>query len=282
MTINSLQRCKPLLGTFVEVSLQGNCSEQALLNYSELAFDELTRIHGLLSFHDKDSELSQVNIKLIAQPNEATKISTELSDILSLAQSLFTFSRGLYDLTIAPSLVFNEQLPNHLSLSEKAYGNFANLKFDNNIISTTKPLCLDLGGIAKGYAVDQAVKKLPPELEISINAGGDLYQNNWQENSVAVRYAKQYFAKRNIPMLNSALATSGNYYRNGKSAFIEPITKEQKKLHGCISVFAPSVMLADALTKIVLFMPKHECRTILELYNAQAFKISRFGFIKRF
>jgi len=282
MSINSLQRCKPLLGTFVEVALQGDCSEQALLSYSELAFDELRRIHCLMSFHDSDSELSQLNRKLITQPNKAIKISTELNDVLSLAQSLFIFSGGVYDLTIASSLVINEQLPNHLSLSEKPYGNFADLSFDNNFIRATKPLCLDLGGIAKGYAVDQAVKKLPPELEISINAGGDLYQNNWQESSVAVRFAKQYFAKRNIPMLNSALATSGNYYRNGKSAFIEPTTKEQKKLHGCISVFAPSVMLADALTKIVLFMPKQESRTILELYNAQALKISRFGFIKRF
>lgn len=280
MNVNSLQRCKPLLGTFVEVSLQGKCSEQALLDYSECAFDEIARIHHLFSFHESGSELSKINTKLLTQPNTKIEIGKELVDILSLAQSLFVHSNGQYDLTIASSLVLDGQLPNHLNLNNQTYGKFSDINIGKNTISSSKPLCLDLGGIAKGYAVDQAVNKLPQELDISINAGGDLYQNNWQGKQVQVKFGKRSSATRNTLMRHQALATSGNYYRYGKSAIIEPFSQKQKKIHGCISVFASSVMLADALTKLVLLMPRQECKSILELYQVHAFKINRFGLIK--
>ena len=57
----SIQRCKPILGTYVEVSLTGRVPESELIQISEDLFKELERIHNLMSFHDEGSELSLIN-----------------------------------------------------------------------------------------------------------------------------------------------------------------------------------------------------------------------------
>jgi thiamine biosynthesis lipoprotein ApbE len=91
---------------------------------------------------------------------------------------------------------------------------------------------------------------------------------------------KKTSAKKRVIMRDAALATSGNYHQGNQSAFINPITNQQHKFKGSISVFAPSVMIADALTKVVLLTPKHSIKSILKCFDAQAIKINRFGFSK--
>ena len=280
MKLNTLQRCKPLLGTFIEISLQGNYSEQALIDYSEDAFTELKRLHNSLSFHESNSDLTRLNVKLLQQFTENIHLTEELSEILSLAQSLYHLSGGYFDLTIAPSLIFSEQLPNHLGITPKEFGNFSNITIENNSLRANKPLCIDLGGIAKGYAVDRAMTKIPTNCIASINAGGDLYHNHWQGECVDIKYGKKTSAKKSYLMRNAALASSGNYLQDNQSAFINPTTHQQHKFKGSISVFASSVMIADALTKVVLFTPKHSIKSILKFFDAQAIKINRFGFSK--
>jgi thiamine biosynthesis lipoprotein len=280
MKLNVLQRCKPLLGTFIEISLQGDHSQQALIDYSEEAFTELKRLHNKLSFHEADSDLTRLNLKLLQQFPDKIHLTEELSDLLALGQSMYHLSGGYFDLTIAPNLIFSEQLPNHLGISPKEYGNFSNVTIENNSLRSNKPLCIDLGGIAKGYAVDKAMAKIPTDCIASINAGGDLYHNHWQGESVDIKYGEKTSAKKRVMMRDAALATSGNYLQGNQSAFINPITNQQHKFKGSISVFAPSVMIADALTKVVLLTPKHSIKSILKCFDAQAIKINRFGFSK--
>ena len=278
MKLNSLQRCKPLLGTYVELSLQGRYSQQALLNFSEDAFRELQQLHDKLSFHNANSDLSQLNTKLLDQNSGAIALTKELKEILIIGQSMHSLSEGFYDLTIAPHLVLSQQLPNHLGMSHQNYGNFSHISIADNTLHTTKPVCIDLGGIAKGYAVDQAITKIPKDCTVSINAGGDLYHSHWQGEFVEIKYGKRIFAKKRIKMKNSALATSANYFQGNQSAFINPKTNQQRTIKGSISVFASSVMIADALTKVVLLTPKNKIISILKSFDAQAIKINRLGF----
>ena len=58
---NHIKRCKPLLGTYVEVSVSSESDDNALLDITEYVFSEIQRIENLMSFHNPDSELSYVN-----------------------------------------------------------------------------------------------------------------------------------------------------------------------------------------------------------------------------
>ena len=63
MTLRSdieLRRCRPLLGTFVEIAAYGK-DRQRVGRAIEAAFDAVARVHRLMSFHDPDSDVSRMN-----------------------------------------------------------------------------------------------------------------------------------------------------------------------------------------------------------------------------
>ncbi|MDO7086654.1 FAD:protein FMN transferase [Pseudocolwellia sp. AS88] len=294
MKINTLERCKTLLGTFVEIELKGAVDDDELIALSNSLFDEIERIHNLFSFHSELSEISALNRQALDLANRAEDdekpltltVSEDLNKVLSLALQLNQFTRGLYDITVAPSLILNEQLPNHLALTlvnrhcTLSLGNSCHITCKDGEVTITKPLCIDLGGIAKGYAVDCALKKVPEHIFCRINAGGDLAINQWKNEEVAVKYNKRGSALRTVKMQNRALATSGNYLRDKKSAFVNPLTGKHIKFKGSMSVFSADVMLSDALTKAMILSSRAQRRQLAKYYNAQAIKINRLGFVK--
>ncbi len=294
MKTNTLERCKTLLGTFVEIELKGAVDDDELIALSNSLFDEIERIHNLFSFHSELSEVSALNRQALDLANRAEgdntpltlTVSDDLNKVLSLALELSQFTRGLYDVTVAPSLILNEQLPNHLALTlvnrhcTLSLGNSSHITCKDGEVTITKPLCIDLGGIAKGYAVDCALKKVPEHIFCRINAGGDLAINQWKNEEVAIKYNKRGSALRTVKMQNRALATSGNYLRDKKSAFVNPLTGKHIKFKGSMSVFSADVMLSDALTKAMILSSRAQRRQLAKYYNAQAIKINRLGFVK--
>ncbi len=294
MKTNTLERCKTLLGTFVEIELKGAVDDDELIALSNSLFDEIERIHNLFSFHSELSEISALNRQALDLANRVEDdknsltltVSEDLNKVLSLALQLNQFTRGLYDITVAPSLILNDQLPNHLALTlvnrhcTLSLGNSSHITCKDGEVTITKPLCIDLGGIAKGYAVDCALKKVPEHIFCRINAGGDLAINQWKNEEVAVKYNKRGSALRTVKMQNRALATSGNYLRDKKSAFVNPLTGKHIKFKGSMSVFSADVMLSDALTKAMILSSRAQRRQLAKYYNAQAIKINRLGFVK--
>lgn len=282
----SIKRCRPLLGTFVEVNLTAKTSEKALIHWSNIAFDEIERIHQTLSFHQLDSELSALNIALITAPNAQFTMSADLQNVVTFAQQVFEQSNGYYDISIAAPLVASKHLPAHLfadkaALLEQQFGCFADVNLEGNLISSAKPIFFDLGGIAKGYAVDQAISLLPKEITGSINAGGDMRVINWQKQTVEIKYSQRNSALKKLPMLNTALASSGSYYQENGSQYFDPKTKCYVKVNGSTSVFADSAMVADALTKIIVLMDRKDAEKVLNHFNAKGISINRFGFSRR-
>ncbi len=282
----SIKRCRPLLGTFVEVNLTAKMSEKALIHWSNMAFDEIERIHQTLSFHKLDSELSALNIALITAPNARFTMSADLQNVVTFAQQVFEHSNGYYDISIAAPLVASKHLPAHLftdkaALLEQQFGCFADVNLEGNLISSAKPIFFDLGGIAKGYAVDQAIYLLPKEITGSINAGGDMRVINWQKQKVEIKYSQRNSALKKLPMLNTALASSGSYYQENGSQYFDPKTKCYVKVNGSTSVFADRAMVADALTKVIVLMNRKDAEKVLNHFNAKGISINRFGFSRR-
>lgn len=278
-----IKRCRPLLGTFIEINLIGKLSEKELIHWSTLAFDEIERIHRALSFHQLDSELSTLNKALITEPNSPVLLSADLRTVIIFANKLFEKSSGYYDISIAAPLVAAKHLPDHLfdnrsPISLQTCGNFSDISLIDGYISSAKPVLFDLGGIAKGYAVDQAIALLPEGVTGSINAGGDMRVINWQKQSVEIKYSQRSSALKKLPMLNTALASSGSYYQGDGSQYFNPKTQRYVNISGSTSVFASSAMVADALTKVAVLMNRKDAKELLNNFNAKAICINRFGF----
>ena len=245
--MNSISRCKPLLGTYVRLTLTADAARDTLLAMSVRAFARIQRVERLMSFHDPDSELSRLNRLAHRQP---CPVSPETEAVLRQAQRLSRASHGLFDISIAPALIRQGLLPAIDADIDKS-ADWRDLRLENGRVSFAKKMLIDLGGIAKGYAVDQAMSVLSDDIDAVINAGGDIRMNRWQDKTVSIRYAASSHEQTvETPMRAAAIASSAGYYLNGKSAIIAPGQRQAPASPCVYSVFASNCMLADALTKI--------------------------------
>ena len=278
---NIIKRCKPLLGTYIQVEVKGQVNDKFLIEITNKIFSYLEKIQQLMSFHDKDSELTYINNHAY---KETCQISTELAFVLNHALELSKLTMGAYDVTIAPLLSKAGILPKIKDRQIDQDANWQDITLNHHKISFNKKLYIDLGGIAKGYAVDYAFEKIDSlikeyNLQVIINAGGDIKMNKWQDEEIAIKFPNLQSNKIfTLPMQNKAIATSANYYMQDSpenSAIISAISKEFIKNKYSVSIFAENCMIADSLTKIV-FLQKNITQ-ILAHYQSQSLIIDQQG-----
>jgi len=241
---NVLQRCKPLLGTYVEISVQGNSSDEQLIAQSQRAFQAIEDVQSAMSFHDPSSELSRLNL---AQTGQPIALSCAMTTVLQQANTLYEYSDGLFDLSVAAELIGRQALPSHAQTN--LTGRWHDIELNHDVVIKHRPLMLDLGGIAKGFAVDQAINSIDPDFSAVVNAGGDLRMTDWQGAPVLIR-TDQNQSMQEVTMQAAALASSGDYFTEHGSVIIDPHTSQAATNNKQVSVFAPTCMLADALTKL--------------------------------
>jgi thiamine biosynthesis lipoprotein len=150
------------------------------------------------------------------------------------------------------------------------------------LVRKTSAAWIDLGGIAKGYAVDLAISTLQRHGVTSacVNAGGDLRVFGPDAWPVAVRAPRAPSTTgRQLSLRNAALATSGNYFSAKQfreqmmvSPLIDGRNGRAVMERQSVSVHARSCALADALTKVVMASGdvRHHC---VAAFNATAFII---------
>jgi thiamine biosynthesis lipoprotein len=141
-----------------------------------------------------------------------------------------------------------------------------------------KRLCLDLGGIAKGFAVDRAIDALE-QYRISsavVNAGGDMRVLGQHPEAVYIR--DPHDPKTMIhagELSDGAIATSGIYFSkdlsidHNASALVDPWQHQSVMATNSFSVLASTCMLADGLTK-VLAVGRNPTATYFTEFKAQA------------
>jgi thiamine biosynthesis lipoprotein len=249
--VNALCQCRPLLGTYVEITIRGDAPDEDLLTRSLSAFEEIERIQSLLSFHDPLSELTRIN-------RDAHKRSVEISPdterVLAFALELCRVSGGAFDPSVAPELMRLGLLPEHGKPPTEP-GNWQSIHLTATSLAFSRPLLLDLGGIAKGYAVDRALAVIGPDYDATVNAGGDLAMSCWEARTVEIRTPGSGGRSTvRVPMERSSIATSADYYLDHGHAIIDPQTRRPFAGKLSASVFAPTCMVADALTKVAVLM----------------------------
>ena len=144
---------------------------------------------------------------------------------------------------------------------------------------------IDLGGIAKGFAVDRAVEALHRcgITDGLVNAGGDLRVFGPRSHLIDIRNPRQ--PERTlfrVALANGALASSAGRFNPMRSrealasAVIDPATAMPAQPVSGATVCAPSCMLADALTKVVM-NASEAAGTVLEHYGADALFVTSRG-----
>jgi len=274
---NNVRRCRPLLGTFVEIAAAG-LDDAALACAVDKAFAAIGRIGSLMSVHDEASELSRVNAGAFLRP---AKVSEETFHVLERGLDIARASEGAFDFTIAPILAGWGLLPAHLR--RRSHGNWRDVVLQRGQrVRFARPLAIDLGGIAKGFAVDAAIASLRAS-KVSfalVNAGGDLRVFGSDESRIHLRHPVSAQPIANpISLRNAALATSSPCFTRQpwRGRIISHLinTRERHAITKSLSVSvrANECWLADALTKVVLNAPALAER-ILEQHHSEAFVLT--------
>lgn len=267
------RRARPLLGTIVEVKADGPPATV------EAAFAEIQRIQQQMSYHDPQSELSQLNRQAA---KEWVAVSHDVMAVLKAALTLAAQTSGIFDPTVAArltSLGFLPKVPGSPIANRLATWRDIEINDANRSIRFHRSLRIDLGGIAKGYAVDAAIQRLKNEgvAEGAVNAGGDLRVFGRKVQAIAIRHPENVGTIiASIPLQEAALATSaGTFKRRNRggteiTALLDGRDRRPLSVSTSVSVIAPNTMDADALTKVALALgPAAE--NILSQYRATAF-----------
>ena len=257
---NNVRRARPLLGTLVEIEV-GGLGESAAHRVIGEAFAVIEEVQRRMSYHDAESVLSEIN-------REAAERAVEVDDwtfeVLSAAAEMHRVSGGVFDVTVAPHLEALGFLPKPADWKPaQRWASFADVELlpGNRVRFHRADVRIDLGGIAKGFAVDRAVEALRRAGAQCglVNAGGDLRAFGDRPQRIAVRHPENpqemHFALR---LKNAALATSAHYFAGRWSPgqtlapIVDPRTGARAEQVRSATVRAPSAMLADALTKVVM------------------------------
>jgi len=235
------------------------------------AFDEMRRIDRLMSTYKPDSELSQLNARAANKPQV---LSLELFGLIRDSLAYSRLSDGAFDVTYASVGYLydfpSQRRPNTAAIRRALPGiDYRHLRLDekrHSIFFERKGMRVDLGGIAKGYAVDRAmaVLKRGGITRAMVNAGGDTliagdrFGKPWvvgirdpnERDKVALR----------LPLTDTAISTSGDYERyfdEGGTRYhhiIDPRTGDSARLLRSATVLAPTAMQTDGLSTAVFVM----------------------------
>jgi thiamine biosynthesis lipoprotein len=273
----SIERARPLLGTCVAIRVRGTPAPAAH-RAIDLAFAAISEIHRLMSFQEAASDVSRINRDAAHAP---VTVHPHTARVLKWAARIAQLSEGLFDASIGGRLVeWGILAAPDSRRAPDPRANFRDIELlPGRRVSLLRPLWLDLSGIAKGYAVDQAIAVLRRcgIASACVNAGGDLRSVGPQTEQVALRTAEApRDAIATVVMRVGALATScgtATRRRHGGdwvSAHVAGRSREAVNTQTTVSVLSNRCIVADALTKVVL-NNQAEAPRILRRLNAAAY-----------
>ena len=276
---------RPLMGTSFRLVFYASAEDTAA-EAAQASFSRLEELDALLSDYDSESELSRLGAASAeGAPTDWIPLSEELYAVLEEAQALARASAGAFDVTVGPYVRLwrrarrQAQLPSDERLAEaRARVGYERLELDPERRAArllVPDMRLDLGGIAKGYALDEVLVVLRAHgIERAlVDGGGDLLlgapppgQEGW---SVAVEHLEAP-----LMLARSSLCTSGDAYQHVEldgvrySHLIDPLTGGALTHQRQVSVIATSAMQADALASALSVLAREEGEELARVREA--------------
>ncbi len=224
------RRARPLLGTLVEIGADPSCDASAI----DTGFAAIEGVEALMSRYRAGSDIVRLNG---APAGTWIGVAAPTRRVLDLALRLHHLSDGLFECAIEGTL--SDLLIGH-----------------DGSVWKQRPLAIDLGGIAKGEAVDRAVLalRLAGVRRGWVNAGGDLRVFGSGEHRIELRDPNRPAQRAGAAFIRAAaLASSSACYSDhaGQSAIVDPRSRQPLRMRHGVTVLAARCVIADALTKVV-------------------------------
>ncbi len=249
------------MGTLFRVALYSSDPKQARIA-AERAFGRIAELDAILSDYRPDSELSRLCESAVDRPQV---VSRELFDLLQLSVALSRRTGGAFDVTVKPLSDLWRRArrdgmlpaPEDLEVGRQLVG-YRDLLLNpwtRSVRFRKAGMGLDLGGIAKGYAADEALRVLR-ETGIDralVEAGGDVRTGRPPPGRKGWRVAIQPGRRGELLLHDQAVASSGDDYQflevDGQrySHILDPATGLGLTTHRLVTVVAPDATTADAL-----------------------------------
>ncbi|KRF18489.1 FAD:protein FMN transferase [Paenibacillus sp. Soil787] len=262
--VHIVTKSKLMMDTVVEIKVVTSLSLPEVEPVIAQAFEAFRNVEQACSRFTPDSEL----MRACQQIGTHVQISSWLFQPLKFAMEMAEWTQGIFDPTIGKTMEtygFNRHYLTGETLSNLAEDNASYrdivLSDDDRTMYLHKPLVIDLGAVAKGFAIDLASRMLANFHGFVINAGGDLYAGGLDETGHAWRIGIQHPAHKNqiidaVEISNEAVCTSGGYERKSKVRedihhIINPNSKQSPHELSSCSIVAPYAMMADVFSTVV-------------------------------
>ena len=271
------QRTFPVMGTIACFTFYAPQEKAApAFTAARAEFDKVIKIANL---YDPESELSRLNRTAYDIPFTC---SAELWDILLAAREAYRISGGAFDISAKPLMnlwgFYRKKLPGQLPSGKERLEVLKKVGLDKVLFNdaaksvrfTVKGMSLDLGGVAKGYAVDRAADVMRKHGITSgiIDLGGNLYLGEppagKEAFDIGIRDArnKEKLGTTILHLKNCAVSTSGDYERfvtiDGKryGHIMDPMTGLPVHREFSVTVTAPTAVQADCLSTSYYLRPE--------------------------
>lgn len=280
------------MGTRFRIVLYATNQEIAT-QASDAAFERIARLDGIMSDYRETSELMSLCRRAGGPP---IRVSNELFRVLTKSQQLARQSNGAFDITIGPVVRLwrqarrTKELPDRQRLAQaldlSGYDKI-HLQPKTRSVRLSKPgMLLDLGGIAKGYAADEAIATLKQHGIHSalVAAGGDIVVSNSPPGTdgwivgIAPLNNPNKTPTRFLSLHNAAVSTSGDAEQhielNGVrySHIVDPRTGLGLTGQSSVTVVAPNGITADGTdTTVSVLGPEPGLRLVESIDGTAAF-----------
>jgi len=263
-------REEAIMGTRVAVELW---SEDAALatRAMEAVIAEMRRTDALMSTYRPESQLSAVNAHAFERP---VTVDPEIIEVVVRSFDFSRMSGGAFDVTYASVGYLYDYRAHQRPSGEQVAAALPTIDYrqvqvdrERNTIRFLRPgMRIDLGGIAKGYAVDRSIEMLR-ELGIEhamVNAGGDtrlLGDRRGKPWIVGVRDPRNEGRMvTRLPLENEAISTSGDYERYFEEDGVRyhhilvPGTGDVARAVRSATIIGPDATLTDGLSTTVFVL----------------------------
>jgi thiamine biosynthesis lipoprotein len=258
--------------------------ENAAVNACRAAYARVKQIDDIASDYRKTSELNQLCARAATQP---VRVTDDLWTLLKESQRLSQVTDGAFDITVGPLVQLwraarkSGQMPKpeEIEAAKKLVGwQKVQLNDADHTVKLALPdMKLDLGGIAKGYAGDQAMIVLKQHgiQSALFEGGGDIVLSDAPPNApgwrIALRYSGDQMPKE-LTLANCAVSTSGDTEQfveiNGKrySHVVEPKTGMGLVNRSMATVTAPLGIHTDGLSTALTLVGEAKANEVLKAY----------------
>ncbi len=283
------------MGTLVTIEVVGRSGASGDDDGSDLcreaverACEWFRRVEACCSRFDPESELR----RLSATTGVAVPVSPMLFEAVQFATAVAAESGGAFDPTVGAVLEtrgFDRHYQTGLAAPSgnpiDGQASYRDISFDADAgtITLERPLTLDLGGVAKGLAVDMAARELGPLNDFAIDAGGDLFLAGCNAAgepwSVGIRHPREEGQLLDVLRVSGkAVCTSGDYERRDASGLghhlLEPRQRVAAARAASVTVIGGTAMVADAVATAAFVLGPVEGIAFCERTGVEALIVS--------